>query len=360
MDDQEQETQITPPKPSWLNHKFFGYGFLVLVFVIVIFGIYQWQYGGQDRYIDSFDDCIDEVYGSQAGNLKNELDFCKTEDGRTFSNLRFETQYDNEANPTASWQTYTNEEFKFEFRYPNNLGVSDEREVEELDYFTLLLSDQNDRQRFNISIAVNEPGRGFDNTKLVSRTEVAVDSALATKTVLETLDGHEQGDLSIIYQFDGSGNEYLTYSTGGVDLEKTTDQILSTFKFIDSTSADTPGLQVEIINVGASETFPLRDLVLTSLADEPVLVEQVVDFGGGGWQGSISVIKRGEFTGESFFCFAGSNLAHCEYTDGYLILPDTSITLRASKEYGFTISDRLPEVDARGQNSGLKVKVIYK
>jgi hypothetical protein len=238
MDNQEQETQTfqqTPPEPSksnWLHSKLLGYGFLVVIFIVAVIGIYQWQYGGQDSYIDSFDECVENIYGDESGNLKNELDLCNTEEGRTFPNPRFILQDDNDPDPTADWQTYRNEVYGFEFRYPNNLGISVEREVEELNYLSLILSDQIDRQRLVFSLGVNEPGRDFQNTTLVLRTSITIDYVQATKTILEVTEGHEQGNRSIVYQYSKNNNSYLVYVTGGNDPGEIPDQILSTFRFI--------------------------------------------------------------------------------------------------------------------------------
>ena len=88
LENPEQQPQIIPPiqqeppeppKTSWLHNKLFGYGFLAIVFFLIVGGVYAWQYGGT---IDNFEECFEEVYGLHAILVEK----CQTPDGQVFLN----------------------------------------------------------------------------------------------------------------------------------------------------------------------------------------------------------------------------------------------------------------------------------
>jgi len=119
MQPEEQQSEIIssmepePPKP---NRKIWGYVFLVLIFAVAVALVYHFQYGGTYfGIIDSYEDCAAAGYPI----MESQPPKCRTPDGRSFiEEIDRMPAFD----PTADWQTYRNEEFGFEFRYPNQLG----------------------------------------------------------------------------------------------------------------------------------------------------------------------------------------------------------------------------------------------
>jgi len=398
MENLEQETQTTPPtqseppKSNWLHSKLFGYGFLVVIFVVAVAGIYQWQYGRTNNnvIVTNFEECI------AAGNpaLESYPRQCQTSDGQSFVE---------QIDETANWQTYRNEEFGYELKYPQNFMLKDEAEQVTISHGvpythndtcdmsgeTLILNEVVDFnatiQVFNgnLESAVNATYTFSDD--ILENGQFKLSPSFVDAYSVASLNGHrvnigvEGCGVNIYYfpldvfrtlvinqEFSPSRTPLILdyekfLSLPGIispeDEEKIFDQILSTFKFIESSSA-APKLQAEIVNVGASELWPLRDLVLTSLAQESLELDLLIDFSTG-WSGTASVMKNGNFTGESLSCVPESGVVLCSFERGLILEAGELITLRASKEGGFSVDVKPPEINARGTQSGTKVEVIY-
>ena len=141
---------------------------------------------------------------------------------------------------TANWKTYTNNEYGFEFKYPDTLQITEESDQRNFDlrpedpnnelfnWFSLHLADKRDRQIFNFSVSINHPGLGFGGTETVSKTTVTIDGVNANKEIFQEIGGEYKGEKMVLYTFNKSGNGYMVLGTGTYELA---DTILSTFKF---------------------------------------------------------------------------------------------------------------------------------
>ena len=196
-------------KKSWFSaHHLLGYVFLLAVVGAVISGIYYWQ---------------------------------------TVSHLPVyvvPTHRSGQSDVPSDWQTYTNDQYEFEFKYPQNLEITEEIDRQDFalnpddpnaqtfDWFTLNLADARDRQIFNFLLSINHPGTGFEGSDTVSNTSMKIDGVIASKQILEINTGEYKGDKSALYQFGKGNNGYMIYATGTYEVA---DTILSTFKFINDT-----------------------------------------------------------------------------------------------------------------------------
>jgi len=126
---------------------------------------------------------------------------------------------------TANWKIHTNSEFRFELKYPETELLE---ETPNVDWVVLALHDREDRQRFNFTINVDQPGMGFEGYNIVSRSTVAIDGVKANKQILEVSDGHEKGTKVVLFIFMKDNHEYLIQASGEIERA---DEILSTLRF---------------------------------------------------------------------------------------------------------------------------------
>lgn len=102
-----------------MRYKILGYLFLAGIFLAAVWAVYWWQYGQHDdNYNDDNDQmaCIQVIQRARNPQTGEERDFptpCDVPQG-------WELVESEETDETANWQTYRNEEFDVEFKYPND------------------------------------------------------------------------------------------------------------------------------------------------------------------------------------------------------------------------------------------------
>ncbi|MEK9185339.1 MAG: hypothetical protein AAB863_01050, partial [Patescibacteria group bacterium] len=223
-----------PEQKHFLNKKF------IVTFVILALlgtGAYAgiWWWGNQQQSdIYTFEEC---TKAKDSLMLETYPEQCVTKDGQTFVNP------DQKVDPTEGWQTYRNDQYGFEFKYPNNLEITnifdkkdfilnpDDPASKPFDWFSLHLSDQRESQIFNFSMEINNPGTGFEGSEIISKSIISINGIQVEKQVLQVAYGEDKGSKSALYIFSRLGNGYMIYATDTYELA---DTILSTFKFIDS------------------------------------------------------------------------------------------------------------------------------
>ncbi len=143
-------------------------------------------------------------------------------------------------NETANWQTYTNTNYGFEFKYPNDLVITNEDDKRDFvfnpddsaskpfDWLSLHLSNKIDRQIFNFSVTINSPAMGFEGVEAISETYLTIDGVQVRREIFQQIEGEYKGVKSVLYTFNKDGNGYVIGGGGTYELA---DDILSTFSF---------------------------------------------------------------------------------------------------------------------------------
>ena len=192
--------------------------------------------------ITSFEECVAAGYAV----LESYPRQCKTPDGKTFIE---EIELEDE---TAGWQTYRNEEYEFEFKYPkewynyevqgaeiiSTFPKSDFEKYEwtiwETPHFFIAFGVEDEKLEDVFSILEE-----FEDQKILYKEELAIEGIRGYKAIFETsIEEKGKGSKGINY-FLATKNDKTVWFTGPLkDPDVTThlnyvDQVLSTFRFIE-------------------------------------------------------------------------------------------------------------------------------
>ena len=165
---------------------------------------------------------------------------------------------------TASWKTYINEDYGFEFKYPENLEVNiqfDQKNVnlkpenpnnETFNWFQMSLSNKENIELFDFSLSINHPGVGFEGMEEVSEATINIDGVQFRKDVLLYTDDdykvNNSGKGLILYGFHSGDNGYMVVADKS--FEKLLDQIISTFKFTKPSIFSSKGTLTGHVDIG--------------------------------------------------------------------------------------------------------------
>jgi len=147
---------------------------------------------------------------------------------------------------TADWRIYTNAEYGFEFKYPQDFTVEDgwahpysdcSNPIEDQCGFAIRVN----REQPNLGLMINfQPDGGLyiDESQIVYSLAKNDDGSvsIASKTSVPSTGG-ELGDqlqlMKAILKGDDHYIWYMSFERSGVDYQPMFEQILSTFRFID-------------------------------------------------------------------------------------------------------------------------------
>ena len=194
------------PKKSWFAmHKVLGVVFLLAAAGAAVAGIYYWQ---------------------------------------TVRNLPTSYQPIVHKDPTANWKTYTNSQYSFEFKYPNNTVVLDNVKDDSGYHSVYIRKSDWERQEIGLlpqlifhfdpkitsatTVASIKKSIQGDRVEILSDNQVYGANAFVSLTSHFTGDGYETDQYFILRTKNGS---YVFLSPNLADIP--VDQILSTFKFTD-------------------------------------------------------------------------------------------------------------------------------
>lgn len=214
--------ELLPPPKHFLNKKF------AITFVILLLlggGAYAgiWYWGNQQQSdIDTFEEC---AKAKDSKILETYPEQCVTSDGQTFTNLN------QKVDSTETWKTYINTQYGFKFKYP-----SDE-----------VIEDRNGYIRAqNYSSDDDSPG--------LKKGEYYLEHTISNYDCVEGLENMETKNVNghdVIFGFGPYGGDMggdrktlcaKNYKNINIQISVTfhpdslvlADQILSTFKFIDT------------------------------------------------------------------------------------------------------------------------------
>jgi len=204
-----QPEQFPPISPSGgqPNKKLWIYVLVGLVIAGGAFGFWWWQTRGTPS-IKDFESCFRYVHD----HTDIAISHCQAPDGRVFENPSWHLW-----NETKDWQTYRNEEYGFEFRYPNKWQLEDTAQ----NYGNL---------KFIVEV-INPSYPGKPDTDIpIEQFLVYISSSCKEEP-------WEIGFAELEYKRAciKNGNLYFQLDLNPVDPNSKTvmDQILSTFKFIE-------------------------------------------------------------------------------------------------------------------------------
>jgi len=167
-------------------------------------------------------------------------------------------------NETVNWKTYTNKIYNISFQYPSIFSVSDElpkTKTQGGPKTALELTDS--KNNYQISIIINPAGFGpIFADKKITLDYSPTEGLFSTKVVPSTEEDNQYLSLDkkvLWYQFDNDLLSNLTILTfaakSDTKLETLTTQILSTFKFTDTTPTPTPTTAVNKVKILDSSSW---------------------------------------------------------------------------------------------------------
>lgn len=214
------------------KHKILGIIFLVVVAILVIAGIYYWQYGRVMNYAS----CVN--VGGEVVSLNNL-------GGGAHCNYKGRTYADSvpTQDQTADWKTYTNTQYGFEFEYPTDWTLKQATEPEGLavpEGWSLYkyINDKGDYEgMITIQLGNNDNLPSGDKPVVISSTKVDINGQTADRAITSF-----GADRSLSYKMNLKNNPKLSilfrvYSyvggTSGIrsDYNDLLDELMKTFKF---------------------------------------------------------------------------------------------------------------------------------
>ncbi|MBI2063397.1 MAG: hypothetical protein HYT65_00175 [Candidatus Yanofskybacteria bacterium] len=125
---------------------------------------------------------------------------------------------------TVGWQTYRNEKYGFEFRYPANLMLEETSQATFNSKVNLKVELHEPNITNGFYIEMNLEAIGIENCDIPESQEKIING---TNMVRENCGG------IITYQFDKESNSFFAFLNSGLYDVQIFDRILSTFKFIE-------------------------------------------------------------------------------------------------------------------------------